>query len=104
MFISKDTVTEALNYIIQYADDIDVGNLLKNCKFRLNNREPRQKITDKNLMSNKELLLYIQSNKQIFIAFDKQDSYTEKAQKILAENAVLKLAPNGKELFGKSWG
>lgn len=55
-------------------------------------------------MSNKELLLYIQSNKQIFIAFDKQDSYTEKAQKILAENAVLKLAPNGKELLGKSWG
>lgn len=35
MFISKDTVTEALNFIIQYADDIDVGNLLKNCKFRL---------------------------------------------------------------------
>ena len=57
MFISKDTVTEALNFIIQYADDIDVGNLLKNCKLRLNNREPRQKITDKNLMSNKELLL-----------------------------------------------
>ena len=28
----------------------------------------------------------------------------KKAQKILAENAVLKLAPNGKELFGKSWG
>ncbi|MGN1152727.1 MAG: DUF2326 domain-containing protein [Candidatus Gastranaerophilaceae bacterium] len=52
----------------------------------------------------KILELYIQSNKQIFIAFDKQDSYTEKAQKILAENAVLKLAPNGKELFGKSWG
>lgn len=57
MFISKDTATEALNFIIQYADDIDVGNLLKNCKFRLNNREPRQKIIDKNLMSNKELLL-----------------------------------------------
>lgn len=52
----------------------------------------------------KILELYIQSNKQIFIAFDKQDSYTEKAQKILAESAVLKLAPNGKELFGKSWG
>lgn len=57
MFISKDTATEALNFIIQYADDIDVGNLLKNCKFRLNNRVPKQKITDKNLMSNKELLL-----------------------------------------------
>ena len=38
MFISKDTVTEALNFIIQYADDIDVGNLLKNYKLRLNKR------------------------------------------------------------------
>lgn len=52
----------------------------------------------------KILELYIQSNKQIFIALDKQDSYPPKAQEILNQNAVLKLAPNGKELFGKSWG
>lgn len=52
----------------------------------------------------KILELYLKSHKQIFIAFDKQGSYTEKSQKILNQNAVLKLAPNGEELFGKSWG
>lgn len=52
----------------------------------------------------KILELYIQANKQVIIAFDKQNSYTSKAQKLLNENAILRLAPNGKELFGKSWG
>lgn len=48
--------------------------------------------------------LYIQANKQVIIAFDKQNSYTPKVQKLLNENAVLNLSPDGKELFGKSWG
>lgn len=52
----------------------------------------------------KILELYIQANKQVIIAFDKQNSYTSKAQKLLNENAVLRLAPDGEELFGKSWG
>lgn len=52
----------------------------------------------------KILSLYITSKKQVIIAFDKQTSYSEETQKILDENAILKLAPNGEELFGKSWG
>lgn len=52
----------------------------------------------------KILELYIQVNKQVIIAFDKQNSYTSKTQKLLNENAILRLAPGGKELFGKSWG
>lgn len=43
------------------------------------------------------------SNKQIFIAFDKKTAYTEDTQKIVDKNIVLKLSPNGHELFGKSW-
>lgn len=53
----------------------------------------------------KLLELYIsKQNKQIFIALDKADSYTEKSKLILSENKVLALAPNGNELFGYSWG
>lgn len=52
----------------------------------------------------KILELYISCGKQVVIALDKQDSYTEKVSKILNDYAVLKLAPNGDELFGRSWG
>ncbi len=52
----------------------------------------------------KILELYIASQKQVIIAFDKQSSYSERTQKILDKNAILRLAPNGDELFGKSWG
>lgn len=52
----------------------------------------------------KILELYIQVNKQVIIAFDKQSSYTAKSQKLLDKNVILRLAPDGKELFGKSWG
>ncbi|MFD2618393.1 DUF2326 domain-containing protein [Terrilactibacillus laevilacticus] len=44
------------------------------------------------------------SEKQVIIALDKQNSYTEKANKILNTKSVLRLAPNGDELFGRSWG
>lgn len=47
---------------------------------------------------------YIASGKQVVIALDKQDSYSPKTTRILEENAVLRLAPNGEELFGRSWG
>lgn len=44
-----------------------------------------------------------QSNKsQVFIAFDKADSTTENAHRILEETAILRLS-NGNELFGRSW-
>lgn len=45
---------------------------------------------------------YQSSKHQIFIAFDKADSTTEKARKILEETAVLRLS-DGNELFGRSW-
>lgn len=52
----------------------------------------------------KILELYQESGKQVIISLDKQDSYTKKAQIILEETSVLKLSPNGGELFGRSWG
>lgn len=47
---------------------------------------------------------YIECGKQVVIALDKQQSYSEKTAEILERYAVLKLAPNGEELFGRSWG
>ncbi|MCM1131041.1 MAG: DUF2326 domain-containing protein [Roseburia sp.] len=50
------------------------------------------------------LKLYESCGKQVFIAFDKLSSYTKESASILLKNKVLELAPNGKELFGRSWG
>lgn len=47
---------------------------------------------------------YIRSGKQVVIALDKQDSYSPKTTRILEDNAILRLASNGEELFGRSWG
>lgn len=47
---------------------------------------------------------YIASGKQVVIALDKQDSYTSETTRILEENAILRLASNGEELFGRFWG
>ncbi len=49
------------------------------------------------------LEIYQESKKQIFIAFDKIEAYTQKSQTILRESKVLELGPNGKELYGVSW-
>lgn len=48
--------------------------------------------------------LYATCGKQVIIAFDKQTSYTPQTEKILTQNAVLKLSRGGNELFGRSWG
>ncbi|MDI6605080.1 MAG: DUF2326 domain-containing protein [Thermoanaerobacteraceae bacterium] len=45
---------------------------------------------------------YMDSGRQIFIAFDKADSTTAKAHEILETTAVLRLS-DGNELFGRSW-
>lgn len=47
--------------------------------------------------------LYVQSDKQIFIAFDKQDAYGAEVQQILESHRVLKLSDNNCELYGESW-
>lgn len=47
--------------------------------------------------------LYIQSGKQIFIAYDKQEAPTPRIQEILDETTVIHLSENGNELFGYSW-
>lgn len=47
---------------------------------------------------------YISCGKQVVIALDKQESYSEKTTKMLTQHAILKLSPNGEELFGRSWG
>jgi len=48
--------------------------------------------------------LYSSSGKQVIIALDKQDSYSERTAYLLGESAVLNLGNNGQELFGRSWG
>lgn len=47
--------------------------------------------------------LYVKSKKQVFIAFDKQDTYGAETQKILMDNMVLKFSDGGCELYGETW-
>jgi len=48
--------------------------------------------------------LYMENDKQVFIAFDKQEAPTEKIQQILDSTIVIQLNANGNELFGENWG
>lgn len=47
--------------------------------------------------------IYNSSEKQIFIAYDKQNDCREKTRAILEGCCVLKLSNNNSELYGKSW-
>lgn len=47
--------------------------------------------------------LYQQSEKQIFIAFDKQNAFNEITRNIVQKTKVIELKDNGGELFGWSW-
>lgn len=52
----------------------------------------------------KILLNYSAARKQVFIALDKQRSYSAETFSLLNDNSILKLAKGGQELFGKFWG
>jgi hypothetical protein len=52
----------------------------------------------------KLLSIYNSTSKQIIISLDKADSYSENSMDFLNKNKILELAPNGQELFGRSWG
>ena len=47
--------------------------------------------------------LYASTPKQVFIAMDKEGSYTPKAQKIMEDAKVLQLSPGEGALFGRTW-
>lgn len=47
--------------------------------------------------------LYKQSKKQIFIAFDKENTFYEITRNIVHETTIIELKANGGELFGWSW-
>ena len=47
--------------------------------------------------------LYMKSKKQVFIAFDKEQAYSQRTGEILSQTAVLRLNEGGEELFGYSW-
>lgn len=49
------------------------------------------------------LKLYSNQQKQVFIALDKEASYTPTTQAMLTASTVLRLYPGGGELFGKAW-
>lgn len=49
------------------------------------------------------LSYYSHQEKQIFIALDKEESYSQQSQKYLKNAEVLRLFPNGGELFGHAW-
>ena len=51
----------------------------------------------------KILELYTRTNKQVFIAFDKEQAYSQNTERILNSTAVLCLNEAGDELFGFSW-
>ena len=51
----------------------------------------------------KILELYESNSKQIFIALDKPESYTERTSELLYSKKSIELS-RGKELFGMSWG
>lgn len=51
----------------------------------------------------KIMQLYMDSKKQIFIAFDKAKAFTEYTAKTVYDTMVINLYPNGGELFGWSW-
>ena len=47
--------------------------------------------------------LYNQSEKQIFIAFDKEDTFYDVTRDIVHSTKIIELHKNGGELFGWSW-
>ena len=47
--------------------------------------------------------LYSKTPKQVFIAMDKETSYTPRARELLDGSVVLHLSSDGNELFGRSW-
>lgn len=49
------------------------------------------------------LLLYSRTPKQVFIAMDKEGSYTEEAQKIMEKTKILQLSKDKGALFGRTW-
>ena len=51
----------------------------------------------------KLLELYMQTQKQVFIAIDKAGSYTEHAEEIMESTKVLQLGAGIHALFGKNW-
>jgi len=47
--------------------------------------------------------IYAQQTKQVFIVLDRIDTYLPKTQETINSSVVLKLYPNGGELFGRAW-
>lgn len=47
--------------------------------------------------------IYSSTDKQVFIAYDKQGDCRPETQKILEDNCVLRLSDNNCELYGRSW-
>ena len=47
--------------------------------------------------------IYEQSEKQVFISFDKTLSYNPSTRRILHDHTVLQLSDEGCELYGESW-
>lgn len=47
--------------------------------------------------------IYTSTNKQIFIAYDKQGDCRPETQKTLEKNCVLRLSTDGCEFYGRSW-
>lgn len=43
------------------------------------------------------------TGKQVFIAFDRLDTYDTKTKDTMNTNCVLELSPGGNELFGRAW-
>lgn len=100
-FITPDNTGTGIAYKGLVIFDISVLNLT-NLPIVVHDSIILKQISDSAI--EKILELYIKSGKQVIVSLDKQDTYTEKARKILNESAILHLGIDGNELYGKSWG
>lgn len=99
-FFTPDDTGTGSSYKGLIVYDLSVLSLTK-LPFLIHDSVLLKQIADSALLN--IFKLYSQSERQIFIAFDKQGSYGDECQKLLETNAVLRLAPHGEELFGVSW-
>ena len=100
-FVTPENTGTGIAYKGLVIFDISVLNLT-NLPIIVHDSFILKQISDKAF--EKILELYIKSEKQVIIAIDKKNSYTDETQKILDESVILNLGSNGNELFGKSWG
>ncbi len=100
-FVTPDDTGTGTAYKSLLVFDLSVLELT-NLPFLIHDSVLLKQIADAPI--EKILRLYQAAGKQIFISFDKANSYSKEADRILTECARIRLASGPHSLFGKSWG